>query len=668
MLDQDNIPYLSHYAKNVNSSIDNISEYAIGRKNEITTAEQVLLHTRKPNPILIGEAGVGKTNLVQGLAQRIKNGVVPEPLKNFQIYELNLGLLDTNFDGQLGYFNENLSHIIDECTQHNNEIILFIDEIHTIIGASKGNSDQGMDGSQLLKPPLANGSIRLIGATTFDEYHEYIQPDRAFQRRFTPVSLEEPDVDTAVEIIKRSLPRFAKHYECAVSVSDDMYKTMVKLSIRYLTDQFLPDKAFDILDGSISEALVRNPDYKEIGVEVELEDIAKTIYRRTGILTETISADMNPDIINLEHDLKQRIKGQDDQIKQIVNAIDLSFAGMQDPTKPLASFLFLGTAGVGKTETAKALAENIFHDENNMIRLDMGSYTTDNAVTRLIGTSRKAGDLTGAVARRPYSVLLLDEIEKSSSDVRDLLLSILDDGEIQDGRGRTVNFKNEIVVLTSNLGAKIIQNRGEWITVDMDKGEKEYKENLFNSKIDNLLRKNFRPELVDRFDNRIAFNILDEFHMIKITQKYLIALEKRMLSRKHPLHLVYDENVVDYLVALTTRGNNKSNGARPLMRVLQQNIGGEIAHTIIDKSDTDTFDFINTIIVSVEGYKPSKYDLWGKRSFKFKAVTDMPSEKAEKYKDKIFTDENVAKMVKEDKLASQRIDRQMSSDWQKIME
>ncbi|TPR16722.1 AAA family ATPase [Apilactobacillus timberlakei] len=666
IIDSKDIPYLNHYAKNISNRVNNNYEYAVGREQEIQTTMQVLLHARKSNPILIGEAGVGKTSLVEGLAQLINVGAVPSNLSNFQIYELNLGLMDTNFDNELGYFNDNLSHIIQEATLHNDEIILFIDEIHTIMGASKNNEAQGMDASQILKPPLARGSIHLIGATTFDEYHEYIEPDRAFQRRLMPITLEEPDIDTSVKILKKSLSSFESHYGYQINIEDNVFKTMVELSIRYLTDQFLPDKAFDLLDSSISEALLAKSDDFDDSLNIDINDIAKAIYRRTGVLTSTISASLTPNIKDLENRLKADIKGQDEAIQQIVHSLDIAYAGMNDPTKPLSSFIFLGTPGVGKTETVKSLAKNIFHDEKNMIRLDMGSYTTKDSIERLIGSRTKPGDLTGAVSRKPYSIVLLDEIEKSTPAVRDLLLSILDEGQVQDGRGRTVNFRNEIIILTSNLGSDLIKERAEWLSANLEPGELVFKNNFFYSQMTKYLKYKFRPEFVDRFDNKVVFNVLDKYHMIKITQKYLSKLEKRLLKRKEPLHLNYNSDVVDYLVSLTILGNDRASGARPLMRVLQQNVGGKIAHTIIQNADNEDFANINTISVTAPGKKPGKQDMWGNRSFKFKATTMIPNEIDEQKKKDIFSNENIKKMIQETAVSDERINQRLKSDGKKL--
>ncbi|TPR14975.1 ATP-dependent Clp protease ATP-binding subunit [Apilactobacillus timberlakei] len=667
MIREEDIPYLTHYAKNVNKLINNHSMYAIGREDEVNTTELVLLHSRKSNPILLGEAGVGKTNLVEGLAQKINTGSVPKQLLNYNIFEVNLGLMDTNFNGELGFFNENLSHIIEEATIFKDDVVLFIDEIHTIIGANS-SKEKGMDASQLLKPPLARGDIHLIGATTFDEFHMYIEPDRAFQRRFTPVSLEEPSLDTSFEIIKKSIPSFARHYNCSIKIDDDAISKIVNLSDRYLTDQFLPDKAFDVLDGSISEKLLSNVDNKIGTVEIGIEEIALAIYRRTGILMGTIMSNLKPNVKHLYYDLIDRIKGQDEAMRQITNAISLSFAGMNDPRKPLASFLFLGTAGVGKTETARALAKNILNDESNMIRLDMGSYNTHDAVERLIGSSYKPGDLTGAVSRKPYSILLLDEIEKSTPAVRDLLLSILDSGELKDGRGRTINFRNEIIILTSNLCSNLIRKKSEWLTSDLPKGELEHRDKIFKSNIDMILHNYFRPELVDRFDNRIPFNVLTTFDMLKITEKYLKALEQRMLHSKHPLHLIFSSDVVEYLVDLTAMGNiYNGTGARPLMRVLQQYIGGRIANSMIRLEDDATFDRSKTIIVDAKGKKPDKTDKYGDREFIIKTRINAPTQEEEQLKKDIFSDENINLIIENQKFSSSNNTNALNEKFNELM-
>lgn len=634
-----NTPYLDFYAKNLNESVKKqLESHAIGRDKEISQLIQILMHANKSNPFLVGEPGVGKTALVEGAAYLLNQGQVPEQLENYQIYSLNLGILDTNAAGKIGYFNANFSNIIQECIDNRDHIILFIDEFHTLMGASR-KEGSGMDGSQLLKAPLARGEIHVIGATTFDEYHDFVEDDKALQRRFDVIPLQEPDEPTSVQILQGSLGKYFRHYGDNIEISNKIIKDIVSLSVRYLTENYLPDKAFDLLDASIGQCV------KDKRTVVNITDVAYAIYLKTNIPVSTIASSLNPTVYDLKNVLKRRVKGQDDAIDQIVKAVDLSFVSLNNPNQPLASFLFLGTTGVGKTEMGLAMAEGLFQDETNMIRLDMAEFNTKDAVERLLGSGNKRGILTEAVRRKPYGILLLDEIEKAHPIVWDLLLSILDAGEIQYARGRNVNFKNVIIIMTTNLAANTIKTKEAWkADRQMSKEEQRYRQNLFHKRIDLVLQRTFRPEFVNRLGNRIVFNILDKEEVILIAKKYLDVLSLRL--EKVGYHLLYDYDVIDYL---TDMGTDTDNGARPLQRVIDQQIAGKLAELLLQaqQNDSSKLKQMTTFVMSVKGDRPSKIDKYGSREFVFKARLNEPSEDEKKEQSEIFSPKNVHKMVQQ---------------------
>lgn len=639
ILSKADIPYLSHFAIDLNEHVRHEDKApGIGRQKELEHMIQILMHFSKNTPMLLGEAGVGKTDLVEALAGHLNAGDVPPEINGSRIFSLNLGILNSNIngDGELGYFNENLSHIIDECSRYRKQVILFIDEFHTIMGASRqGNS--GMDGSQLLKPPLARGDIRMIAATTYDEFRIYISKDRALQRRLDVIALDEPDQATTLQILKQNLPGYQKHYH-GITISDDALKILIMLSVRYVTEQFLPDKAYDLLDASFSQAAFYGRDH------VTSKDIQNAVFQKTKIPLSAIATSLQPTILNLSSELKRYVKGQDEAIDMIVKAVDMRFVGLNNPNRPL-SFLFLGTTGVGKTEMAKSMARALFKDEHNMIRLDMAEFNTPDATERLLGQGEKLGILTEQVRRKPYSILLLDEIEKSSPRVWDLLLSIIDDGEIQDAHGRTVDFSNLIIVLTSNLAASIIRTRDAWEggSQDISKEEQDYRYSLFLKRIDNALKQVFRPEFINRLANRIVFNVLKKEQVIEIAQKYLYVLIDRLNHQGYDL--MFDYDALDYLTDL---GTDVENGARPLQRVLDQKITGYLSQKLMEtKSDPNSgIGNYRTFFISVKGRHPSKTDLFGSREFVFTADSEPLSVEMKQQRVDLFKPVNVKKMVR----------------------
>lgn len=644
------IPYLNHFGSCLNDKVAQTPnvKYAVGRQIQLSSMEQVLLHENKNTPMLVGEAGVGKTDIVEGLAAKLNAGDVPKLLKGYQIWNVNLGYLNNNINPphDSGYFNSNFQHVIDECKRYNNKIILFIDEFHTIMGASKTSSGEGMDGSQLLKPPLARGEIKLIGATTNDEFYDYVTPDKALMRRLSLINVPEPNTHHTFEILKQNVNVFSQHYG-GVTMSDDVLKRIVMLATRYMPhDRYNPDKSFDIMDSTFSEAVVKKQK------ACTLHDVAIAVYLKTNIPLASIAISLQPQIPHLKQLLQKRVKGQDQAIDTVVRAVDMFFAGLNDPTKPKATFLFLGTTGVGKTELAKALAQALFGDENDMIRLDMASYNTADATEKLLGVNGKRGVLTEQVRRHPYSILLLDEIEKSSPDVWDLLLSILDDGEIQDSRGRTVDFTNLIIILTSNLASEDIRNRRIWESgSSQTPEERRYRSNLFKQRIEDTLEETFRPELVNRFQNIVVFNTLGKRQIVKISRKYIDELLRRL--HRQGFDLMFDFNAIDYL---TDMGTDLDKGARPLKRVLNHEITSLISEEIVKESANPKINLkdFHTFVLSVEGHRAHKgaptghlkADLFGNRQFTCTMRKAPLTEKEKQIRADSFSDKNINKMIK----------------------
>ena len=595
----------------------------VGRDSEIQRVVQTLTRRTKNNPVIIGDAGVGKTALVEGLAQRIVIDDVPESLKNRKLLKLEMAslLAGAKFRGE---FEERLTAVMDEIRAASGEIVLFIDEIHIVVGA--GGAEGAIDASNMMKPALARGEMRLIGATTPEEYRKYIESDKALERRFTPVNVNEPDQDIAVEMLKFLRPRYEKHHK--IVITDSALEASVNLSARYITDRFLPDKAIDLIDEAAakvridSEALPddikdydskikslidkeeaangRN-DYeaaskfkserlnlheemtnnekansKNDELIVDSESIATLISERTDIpVTRLVEKDKER-LINLEEKLHERLVGQDDAVVALSNAIRRQRSGVSDPKRPVGTFIFLGPTGVGKTELARALAESLFDDEDNLVRIDMSEYMDKGSATRLIGAPPgyvgydDAGQLTEAVRKRPFRVILFDEIEKAHPDVMNLLLQLLDDGRLTDGHGRTVNFRNSVIIMTSNLGSSHIAK--ESIGFSGTSSQK----NSRNVAVEEALVNHFRPEFLNRIDETIIFDSLSVEELSNIaeivTSKFIARVNDLGISMK------ITKNGINWLVE---NGFDKAYGARPLKRVVQRSLENEFAKKLL---------------------------------------------------------------------------------------
>ena len=681
---------LSKYAVNLNERArQGKLDPVIGRDDEIRRVLQILSRRTKNNPILIGEPGTGKTAIVEGLAQRIVRGDVPENLKMKQVYSLDMGALIAGAKYQ-GEFEERLKSVINEITQAQGEIILFIDEIHTLVGA--GKSGGAMDAANILKPALARGDLRSIGATTLDEYQKYFEKDKALERRFQIVMVDEPDEESSIAILRGLKEKYENHHK--VRIKDDAIIAAVQLSQRYISDRFLPDKAIDLIDEAAAKLRIemdsvpqgldeisrkisqleieraaikrdgdeariadldkqvaelkdresdynakwksekelinriqqnkidieqlnfeaeraeRNGDYGRVAEiryslikqkedenrqiqerlremqgdkalikeEVDSDDIAEIVSRWTGIPVTKMLQSEKEKLLHLEEELHKRVVGQDDAIKAISDAVRRSRAGLNDPRRPIGSFIFLGTTGVGKTELAKALADYMFNDENMMTRIDMSEYQEKFSVTRLIGSPPgyvgydEGGQLTEAVRRKPYSVVLFDEIEKANPDVFNVLLQVLDDGRLTDNKGRTVNFKNTIIIMTSNLGSSLIRERFEHLT-DSNRDEVIART---RDDVMEMLKKTIRPEFLNRIDEIIMFTPLDEEQIRQIVTMQLKGV-KKMLS-----HNGITLEVTDAAIQLLGKaGYDPEFGARPVKRAIQAMVLNQLSKDII---------------------------------------------------------------------------------------
>ena len=696
-------PNLDQFAVNLNERARSGKlDPVIGRDEEIRRILQILSRRTKNNPILIGEPGTGKTAIAEGLAHRIVRGDVPENLKTKQVYSLDMGALIAGAKYK-GEFEERLKGVVSEVIQADGEIILFIDEIHTLVGA--GASEGAMDAANILKPALARGELRAVGATTLNEYQKYFEKDKALERRFQPVMVDEPDEADAISILRGLKEKYENHHR--IRIKDEAVIAAVQLSQRYISDRFLPDKAIDLMDeaaarlrlqsDSVPEeldetvrrirqleieraAIKREKDelklqhideelkslrdkesrmrsdwekekqhidhiqqlkrdieqlrfeadraeregnygrvaeirygkirqaeeqiareseelkqqqngHRMIKEEVDAEDIADVVSRWTGIPVSRMMQSERDKLLHLEEELHRRVIGQDEAITAIADAVRRSRAGLQDPKRPIGSFIFLGSTGVGKTELAKALAEYLFDDENMMTRIDMSEYQEKFSVTRLIGSPPgyvgydEGGQLTEAVRRKPYSVVLFDEIEKAHPDVFNILLQVLDDGRLTDNKGRTVNFKNTIIIMTSNLGSNLIQERFE----KMNEGNREEVMQQTQQEIFEMLKRTIRPEFLNRIDEIIMFSPLTEDNIREIVRLQIDRLAAQL--KEQGLQLKASERAVDYLA---DAGYDPQFGARPVKRLIQREILNQLSKALlsgeVDKGQDITID------------------------------------------------------------------------------
>ena len=603
----------------------------IGRKNEIQRVIQILSRRTKNNPCLIGEPGVGKTAVVEGLAEKIVAGDVPELLKNKRVVSIDIASMIAGAKYR-GDFEERIKKALKEVKKAG-DVILFIDEIHTIVGA--GSAEGAVDAANILKPLLARGEIQLIGATTLKEYRKYIEKDAALERRFSPVTVNEPTEDETVQILYGLRDKYEAHHN--VKITNEAINAAVELSSRYINDRYLPDKAIDLIDEAASKVRMSSytePDsFKDMKDEIEKldkekeeairvqdfekaakirdkenakkkeledskknwetkkskevptlkeEDIANVISSWTGIPVTKVSESENEKLKNLEENLHKRVIGQDEAVSAVAKAIKRSRMGLKDPNKPIGSFLFLGPTGVGKTELSKALAENLFGSEDALIRIDMSEYMEPHSVAKLIGSPPgyvgydEAGQLTEKVRRKPYSVILFDEIEKAHPDVMNMLLQVLDDGRLTDSQGRTVNFKNTVIIMTSNVGAKLITDKKTLGFIEeKENGEKEYQD--IKKDVMAELKKEFKPEFLNRIDEIIVFHKLEDSQIRKIVDILIDNVGK--LLKEQGIKLTVDEKAKD-LVA--KKGTDKTYGARPLKRAIQTMIEDKIAEAMLD--------------------------------------------------------------------------------------
>ena len=609
----------------------------IGREKEVERMIEILSRRTKNNPCLIGEPGVGKTAIVEGLAEKIAIGDVPQNLKEKRIISIDISgmVAGTKYRGD---FEERIKKALGEVRKAG-DIILFIDEIHTIVGA--GAAEGAIDAANILKPLLARGEIQLIGATTVEEYRKYIEKDSALERRFSPIQVDEPTEAETIEILKGIRDKYEAHHN--VKITDDAVKSAVTLSKRYITDRFLPDKAIDLIDEASSKIRIKkyiepdeikklqeelekiekdkedaiyNQEFENAAklrdkerevkiklsqsssewekykirdiVEVKEENIAEVISKWTGIPVQRLNEDDNEKIKNLEKNLHKRVIGQNEAVEAVAKAIRRGRIGLKDPKRPIGSFLFLGPTGVGKTELCKALAENLFDNEDNMIRLDMSEYMEPHSVSKIIGAPPgyvgfdDGGQLTEKVKRKPYSLILFDEVEKAHPDVMNLLLQILEDGRLTDTQGREVDFKNAIIIMTSNIGARIITDKktlgfsNETKNDGENKNEQKEYENI-KKEVMAELKREFRPEFINRIDEIIVFHKLNDEEISKIIELMLNEVKNRMKAQKYEIEF---SPKVKELIA--KKGIDKAFGARPLKRTIQNLVEDKIAEAILD--------------------------------------------------------------------------------------
>ncbi len=623
-----NTPTLDSLARDLTVlARDSKLDPVIGRSKEIERVIQVLSRRTKNNPVLIGEPGVGKTAIAEGLAQRIVANEIPETLRNKRVMVLDMGTVvaGTKYRGE---FEDRLKKIMDEIRNAGN-VILFIDELHTLIGA--GGAEGAIDASNILKPALARGELQCIGATTLDEYRKHIEKDAALERRFQPVKVDEPTAEEAVQILLGLRDRYEAHHR--VHITDDAVKAAVTLSDRYISDRFLPDKAIDLIDEAASKVRLRTytapPNLKELetrleeirsekdsaiqGQEFELaaslrdqeqklrdelehrrlewqqrqdshdvsvtdEDIADIVSSWTGVPVKKLAETESERLLNLEAVLHERVIGQNEAVESVSRAIRRARAGLKDPKRPIGSFIFLGPTGVGKTELARALAEAMFGDEDAMIRVDMSEYMERHATARLVGSPpgyvgyEEGGQLTEKVRRKPYSVVLLDEVEKAHPEVFNILLQVLDDGRLTDGKGRTVDFRNTVIIMTSNVGAQTIKKGGSLgFTASKDGGYQDMKDRVMEE-----LKHTFRPEFLNRVDDLIVFHELSEGEIEKIVTLLANDLAKRLNEYGLTFELTAEAKAY-----LAKEGYDPQYGARPLKRAMQRHIEDKLSESLL---------------------------------------------------------------------------------------
>lgn len=550
-------PFLEKYTDNLSAKIaKKEADYEVyGRDEEIQNVITSLRRRTKNNPILVGEAGVGKTAIVEGLALAILRDQVPNDLKSLTVRSLELSSLMSGDDGG---FIPKFKNIIQEMIATKGQNILFVDEFHTIVGAGSQNGES-LDAGNIIKPALARGELQLIGATTLDEFHDYVETDRALERRVQKVMVEEPTIPEAITIIDQAKVIYEDFHR--IKISRAAVETAVRLSVRYITDRFLPDKAFDLIDEA---ATISSAENKELVTEKE---IAQVLKNKTGIPITTILKGDNERLAGFKEKLLKRVKGQDEAIDAVVDAVTIAQAGLQDENKPISSFLFLGPTGVGKTELSKAVAEALFDDEDAMLRFDMSEYKQKEDVAKLIGNrgTRTKGQLTEGVKQKPYCVLLLDEIEKADGEVLDLFLQVLDDGRLTDATGRLVSFKNTIVIMTTNVGAKKIIDKAELKGNFKNLTDRERQQ--FERSMENVLQREFRPEYLNRIENKLIFNLLESDVIEEIAEKNLSEIALRM--KRQNLTLSYDSSLIAYLSDV---GTDVRNGARPLERLIKRKV------------------------------------------------------------------------------------------------
>lgn len=590
---------VSQYALDLTAIVQNDLDayYAIGRDTEIDDLIVTLARKKKHNPLLIGEPGVGKTALVEGLAKRIVLQEVPDYLKNCHIWVIELAGLMNGERPFLGLFRDLIMAIKTEY-QHD---LIFIDELHTIVGAG-ASAKQGLDAGNVLKPALARGEIQLIGATTVEEFHDYIEPDGALTRRFEVIQVTEPDTETVQQILTGIRPSYETYHH--VKVTDDALNQVVVLAARYLPERFMPDKALDLLDESCADTSQRGQS------EVTRERVAQVLQRRTGIPLASILRDQRQRLDQIKPTIVRRVKGQPEAVDEVTDAVAISFAGLEEENRPISSFLFLGTPGTGKTEMAKALSEALFDDENTMIRIDLSEFAEENSAQRLIGTASQRGILTEQVKHQPYAVVLLDEIEKGDRSVQDLFLQILSDGIVHDHYGRPISFKNTIIVMTTNLAAGVIIDEAEYNTMP----DSDQKALAFENNVESTLQSTFRPEFINRIEHKVVFKMLGMPVVEAIAVKYLSELRTKLQSQGYDLS--FDRQVPKFLADV---GFSLQNGARPLAYMTHRKVTAPLARIILQLEREGNPKKIRQFHAEVKGRWPTKQDRFGSRRLVFAA-------------------------------------------------